>query len=173
MKRDGLCRVTVSLSPNDFINAGIPSTSSTPEHFAWCVMPFKSEPVDLIFQEAAVNDFYTGRQDQDKFGRWKGLCAMLTTSIPMQIIVLLYFVNPSKMEDYNQGIIPAVIQNHQAVASHYHLPTLNLALEVTTRINRGQFAWENDFKDLHLSPFGHQIYFNSIKRRLKLPGKTS
>ena len=68
------------------------------------------------------------------------------------------------MEDYNQGIIPAVIQNHEAVASHYHLPTLNLALEGTTRINRGQFTWENDFKDLHPSPFGHQIYFNSIKR---------
>ena len=148
----------------DFINAGIPSTGSTPGAFRLVRDAFKNGPVDLIFQEATVNDFYNGRQDQEQIRAMEGIVRHARHLNPNVDIVFLYFVDPSKMEDYNQGITPAVIQNHEAVASHYHLPTLDLALEVTERISRGQFTWENDFKDLHSSPFGHQIYFNSIKR---------
>ena len=34
---------------------------------------------------------------------------------------------------------------------------------MTDRINNHEFSWEKDFKDLHPSPFGQQIYLNSIK----------
>jgi hypothetical protein len=52
------------------------------------------------------------------------------------------------------------------VAEHYQIPSLNLALEVTERINAGQFDWPNDFRNLHPSPFGQNVYFRSMKRLL-------
>ena len=48
----------------------------------------------------------------------------------------------------------------------YGNATLNLALEVTERIKAGEFSWDKDFKGLHPSPFGHQLYANSIARML-------
>ena len=92
---------------------------------------FTSGPIDLIFQEAAIDD-------------------VLSVHPKWRIITKAY--------------IPAAIQNHEAVISYYHLPVRDLALEITARINRGQFTWENDFKDLYPPIFGHEIYFNSIKR---------
>ena len=50
------------------------------------------------------------------------------------------------------------------VAVAYGNPSLNLALEVTERINAGEFSWDEDFKGLHPAPFGHQLYANSIQR---------
>ncbi|HEY1054594.1 MAG TPA: SGNH/GDSL hydrolase family protein, partial [Emticicia sp.] len=52
---------------------------------------------------------------------------------------------------------------HEAVASHYQLPSINLAKEVADRLSAKEFSWEFDFKDLHPSPFGQEIYFQSIK----------
>jgi sialidase-1 len=37
-----------------------------------------------------------------------------------------------------------------------------LAKEVTERINNKEFTWENDFKNLHPSPFGQGVYAKSI-----------
>ncbi|EPR74662.1 putative O-antigen related protein [Winogradskyella psychrotolerans RS-3] len=71
------------------------------------------------------------------------------------------------MASYNQGLVPEVIKNHQSVADHYNIPTINLAKEVTDRINAGEFTWEDDFKNLHPSPFGQGIYGNSIITFLK------
>jgi hypothetical protein len=81
-------------------------------------------------------------------------------------IILMYFVDPGKMKTYNNGSVPAVIRNHEKVAEYYQLPSLNLALEVTNRINAGQFDWPNDFRNLHPSPFGQNVYFRSMKHLL-------
>jgi len=76
------------------------------------------------------------------------------------------FVDPDKMKDYRNGKVPAEVQLHNDVAKYYHLPFINLAKEVTARIDAGEFTWENDFKDLHPSPFGQELYFKSIQRLL-------
>ena len=55
-------------------------------------------------------------------------------------------------------------KQHERVARHYQTASINLALEVTQRINAGEFTWKRDFKNLHPSPFGHKLYLNSIKR---------
>ena len=81
-------------------------------------------------------------------------------------IVLMYFVDPEKMKVYNEGSVPAVIRNHEKVAGHYQLPSLNLAIEVNDRINAKQFDWPNDFRNLHPSPFGQNVYFRSMKHLL-------
>ncbi|MCX6224510.1 MAG: SGNH/GDSL hydrolase family protein, partial [Bacteroidia bacterium] len=78
-------------------------------------------------------------------------------------IVFMYFVDPDKIEDYHHGITPQEILNHELVAKQYNIPSINLAKEVTDRIDAGEFSWEGDFRDLHPSPFGQTIYFRSIK----------
>ena len=148
----------------DFINAGIPSTGSTPGAYRLARDVFKNGPVDLIFEEAAVNDFYNGRSDKEQIRGMEGIVRHAQNINPNIDIILMHFVDPEKIKEYNNGEIPAVIQNHERVAVHYNLPSINFALEVTERINREEFSWENDFKDKHPSPFGHQLYFRTITR---------
>jgi sialidase-1 len=81
-------------------------------------------------------------------------------------IVLLAFADEDKTNDYNQGKVPPEVANHELVATHYNLPSINLAQEVRDRIGHGEFDWKKDFKDVHPSPFGQQLYFNSIRELL-------
>lgn len=148
----------------EFINAGIPSTGSTPGAFRLERDVFKNGPVDLLFEEAAVNDSSNGRSNQEQTRAMEGIVRHARLLNPNIDIVIMHFVDPSKMAEYNAGKIPKVIQNHEKVAEHYKLPSINLAKEVTERIHQGEFTWEDDFKDLHPSPFGHRIYSSTIAR---------
>jgi sialidase-1 len=38
---------------------------------------------------------------------------------------------------------------------------------VYDRIKAGEFTWKYDFKDLHPSPYGQEVYFQTIKELLK------
>lgn len=51
---------------------------------------------------------------------------------------------------------------HEKVADHYQISSINLAKEVTERIDAGEFTWEDDFVNLHPSPFGQGIYAHSM-----------
>ncbi len=150
----------------DFIAAGIPSTGSTPGAFRLTRDVFKNGPVDLLFEEAAVNDATNARTDIDHIRGMEGIVRHARMLNPDIDIILMYFVDPEKMQTYNEGSVPAVIRNHEKVAKYYQLPSLNLALEVTERINAGQFDWANDFRNLHPSPFGQNVYFRSMKHLL-------
>ena len=81
---------------------------------------------------------------------------------PATDIVFMYFVDPGKIEKYNAGKIPKIIKLHDSIARYYELPALNLAKEVTDRINHGEFTWKGDFRNLHPSPFGQGIYARSM-----------
>ncbi len=146
----------------DFIAAGIPSMGSTPGAFRLQRDVLKNGPVDLLFEEAAVNDATNGRSSQEPIRGMEGIVRHARTANPATDIVIMYFVDPDKMESYRQGQIPEVIENHEKVAEHYNIPTINLALEVTERIDAGEFNWEDDFRDLHPSPFGQGVYASSI-----------
>lgn len=148
----------------DFINAGISSTGSTPAAFRLGRDVFKNGRVDLLFEEAAVNDSTNGRSHQEQVRAMEGVVRHARKLNPNIDIVMMHFVDPSKMAEYNKGKVPAVIQNHEKVARHYKLPSIDLAREVTERINRGEFTWEKDFKGLHPAPFGHKIYSDTIAR---------
>lgn len=43
------------------------------------------------------------------------------------------------LSDYNQGRAPAAVAQHEKVAEHYGNPSVNLAQEVTDRINAKEF----------------------------------
>ena len=148
----------------DFINAGIPSTGSTPGAFRLERDVFKNGRVDLLFEEAAVNDSTDGRSDTEQTRAMEGIVRHARTLNPNIDIVIMHFVDPGKMKTYNQGKTPSVIRNHEKVATHYQIPSINLAREVTERISRKEFTWEKDFKNLHPSPFGHALYSKTIAR---------
>ena len=92
----------------------------------------------------------------------EGVVRHIRLANPLTDIVQMHFVMPTHMQDYKSGKTPTAIAQHEKVAAAYGNATLNLALEVTDRINAGQFSWDKDFKGLHPSPFGHQLYANSV-----------
>ncbi len=146
----------------EFIAAGIPSMGSTCDVFRLERDILMNGPIDLIFVEAAVNDGGKGRTNEEQIRSMEGIVRHVRKIGPTTDIVFMHFVDPSKMEDYRRGIVPQVIQNHDKVAEFYNLPTINLAKEVTERIDAGEFTWEDDFKNLHPSPFGQGVYAHSM-----------
>lgn len=151
----------------DFISAGIGSMGSVPHSFRLERDVLSKGPVDLLFLEAAVNDTSnTGDHPEHMLRGMEGVVRHVRKVNPLTDIIHMHFVMPDHMTDYNAGRIPVTIAQHEKVAVAYGNPTLNLALEVTERINAGEFTWEKDFKNLHPSPFGQQLYANSIARML-------
>ena len=168
--RDSICNYLQEKFPEtefDFVAAGIPSMGSTPAAFRFERDVLKNGPVDLLFEEAAVNDASNGRTADEMVRGMEGIVRHARSSNPKCDIVIMHFVDPDKMETYRSGKIPLVIQQHERVAEHYHISTINLAKEVTDRIDAGEFTWEDDFKNLHPSPFGQGIYAHSMLRFLE------
>jgi len=164
--RDSICAYLQKKFPEtkfDFIAAGIPSLGSTPGAFRFERDVLKNGKVDLLFEEAAVNDRVNGFGPETQILGMEGIVRHARESNPAMDIVMMHFVDPDKMTEYRKGIVPPEIQNHEKVAVHYQVPTINLAKEVTERIDNGEFTWEKDFKNLHPSPFGQHIYYQSMK----------
>ena len=151
----------------DFIAAGIPSMGTTPSAYRLKRDVLYRGKVDLLFVEAAVNDSSNGRTSKEQLRAMEGIIRHLRNANPAIDIVMMHFVDPDKMKDYRSGREPEVIKNHNKVAGHYNIPTINLAKEVTERIDHGEFTWENDFKNLHPSPFGQGVYAHSMVRFLE------
>jgi sialidase-1 len=168
--RDSICNFLQERFPDTrftFIPAGIASMGSTPGAFRLERDVLSKGPIDLLFEEAAVNDATNGRNQEEQIRGMEGIIRHTLKANPATDIVVMHFVDPGKMETYSQGKIPEVIRNFDEVADHYKVGTVNLAKEVTDRINNGEFTWEDDFKDVHPSPFGQSIYFRSMKAFLE------
>jgi lysophospholipase L1-like esterase len=148
----------------DFINAGIASTGSTPGAFRLTRDVFARGPLDLLFEEAAVNDSTNLSPPREQVRGIEGIVRHARLLQPELDIVILHFVDPEKMADIRRGKTPEVIVSHERVAEQYGVPSIDLAREVTERIDAGEFTWEGDFKNLHPSPFGMRIYARSIER---------
>ena len=150
----------------DFVAAGISSLGSTPGAFRFHRDVLANGPVDLLFEEAAVNDDTNGFSDIEQIRGMEGIVRHALRSNPKMDVVLLHFVDPGKMDEIRAGKTPAVIANHEKVADRYGIPSIDLAREVTDRIDAGEFTWDKDFKGLHPAPFGHELYARSIGRLL-------
>jgi hypothetical protein len=70
----------------------------------------------------------------------------------------------------NEGEIPDVILNHERVANHYRLNSIDLASEVSSRMRSGEFDWKK-FGGTHPAPFGHSIFAAAIEKLLDLWSK--
>jgi sialidase-1 len=167
--RDAVCAYLRTRFPEtefDFVAAGIPSMGSTPGAFRLARDVFDRGPVDLLFQEAAVNDSTNRRTATEMTRGAEGILRHARSLNPALDVVLLHFVDPDKLTRYRAGEVPLVIRQHEAVAAHYGVSTVHLAREVTERIDAGQFTWEEDFVNLHPSPFGQRLYAASLRRLL-------
>lgn len=151
----------------EFIAAGIPSMGTTPAAFRLERDVLSNGRIDLLFEEAAVNDAGNGRSDSEQVKAMEGIIRHTRIKNPKADIVMMHFVDPGKMKAYRSGKVPEVIRNHNQVAAHYGISTINLAKEVTDRIDQGEFSWEEDFKNLHPSPFGQGVYAHSMIRFLE------
>lgn len=164
--REKICSYLVEKFPDtqfEFINAGISSTGSTPGAFRLENEVLSHGPIDLFFEEAAVNDKTNGFNTIAQIRGMEGIIRHARSNNPLMDIVVMHFVDPEKIAAYKNGITPNEIQNHERVADHYKINTINLAKEVTMRIDDGEFTWKDDFKNLHPSLYGHEIYTRSIK----------
>jgi sialidase-1 len=164
--REKICTYLIEKFPGtqfEFINAGISSTGSTPGAFRLENEVLSKGPIDLFFEEAAVNDRTNGFDSIAQIRGMEGIIRHARINNPLMDIVVMHFVDPEKIAEYKNGITPNEIQNHEKVADHYKINTINLAKEVSTRIDAGEFTWKDDFKNLHPSAYGHEIYTRSIK----------
>jgi len=163
--RDSLCNYLEERFPQTkftFISAGISSMGTNPGAFRIERDILSKGPVDLLFVEAAVNDATNGRSKKEQIRGMEGIIRHALMDNRATDVVVMHFVDPDKMETYNRGDTPEVIRNFDSVAAHYKVGRINLAKEVTHRINNGEFTWEDDFINLHPSPFGQGIYSRSM-----------
>ena len=86
---------------------------------------------------------------------------------PAMSVVLMAFAEPHKNTDYDAGKEPVEVAVHRQVADHYGAAFINLSQEVYDRIKAGELSWKYDFKDLHPSPYGQELYYQSIRELLE------
>jgi len=149
-----------------FIAAGIPSLGSLPHVFRLQQDVLDSGAVDLLFLEAAVNDRVNGTDSLTQVRSLEGIVRHVRSANPAMDIVMMAFADPDKTSDYDRGIVPVEIANQEMIAAHYGLPSIDLGKEVRDKLKAGEFDWKNDFKDVHPSPFGQELYFANIKQLL-------
>jgi len=149
-----------------------PHLGSLPHAFRFENDVLNKGKVDLLFLESAVNDKANGTPEKTKRRALEGIVRHALTANPYMDIVMMAFVDADKMTDYRNGIIPTEVKVHKDIAERYHLPFIFLAKEITDRIDGGEFSWKADFKDLHPSPFGQNLYFQTIMTLLEADFKS-
>ncbi|WP_316812649.1 SGNH/GDSL hydrolase family protein [Pedobacter heparinus] len=150
----------------NFINAGIGSLGSLPHAFRLSTDLPNLNKVDLLFVEAAVNDHANGTDSLTQLLALEGIIRQAKHANPKIDIVMMEFSDPDKNQNYDKGKVPLEVLNHEKIAAYYQLISINLAKLVHDKIQNGEFSWEKDFKNLHPSPFGQQLYFSVIKAAL-------
>ncbi|MGD9329002.1 MAG: hypothetical protein PVH48_08570, partial [Cyclobacteriaceae bacterium] len=88
--RDSICAYLVKRFPNtnfEFINAGIPSMGSTPAAFRLERDVLSKGRVDLLFEEAAVNDASNARSSTEQIRAMEGILRPLRYSNPGMNII--------------------------------------------------------------------------------------
>ena len=150
----------------NFILAGVGSTGTMYGAFRLDRDVIQQGKVDLLFEEAAVNDVAILRTAKQSLRGMEGIVRRARQANPNMDVVMMHFACTDKLEDYEKGKTPPVIQSFDKVAEHYGVPSLDITKEVYERINREEFTWKDDFKGVHPSPFGQQLYADSIERLL-------
>ena len=151
----------------NFIAAGIPSLGSTPHAFRFSQDVLAHGIPDLLFVESAVNDQGNGFSKQAQIRALEGIMQQMYAKNPLANVILMAFAEPSQNTEFDAGAVPKEINVHEQIAQHYGASFINLAKEVYDRIKADEFNWKYDFKDLHPSPYGQEVYFQSIKALLQ------
>jgi sialidase-1 len=160
----------------DLIAAGISSLGSVPHAFRLETDVLSRGPVDLLFVEAAVNDH---NHDGDPMAAklalrgMEGVVRHARRINPHTDIVLLHFIHNLHLSTWAEGKTPYTVAAHERVADRYQCPSVNLSQLVAHHIAADHFTWADDFRDLHPSPYGQQVYTNHITRMLDVAWSAS
>lgn len=146
----------------EFVDAGIGSTGTTPHAFRLENDVLSKGTIDLLFVEGAVNDHTNGFSGRDQIRGMEGIVRHALTANPYTDIIMLHFIYDPFLEIFPKGEIPDVMLNHDRVAEHYDIPSINCAHEISQRIEAGEFTWD-DFGGTHPKWFGHKFYAADIE----------
>jgi hypothetical protein len=145
----------------EFVEAGIGSTGSTPGAFRIKKDALMNGKVDLLFVEAAVNDHTNGFDSIAQIRGMEGEIRQALLSNPNMDIIMQHFIYDPFIPILNAGKIPNVMLNHEKVAEHYQIPSINQAQEIAERMQAGEFDWKQ-FGGTHPAPLGHKYYAAAI-----------
>lgn len=145
----------------EWVEAGIGSTGTTPGSFRLQHDILSKGKIDLLFVEAAVNDDTNGFSALEQVRGMEGEVRHALESNPEMDIVMLHFIYDPFIPLIARRQMPDVILNHERVANHYLIPSVNLCQEIGERMQDGEFTWD-DFGGTHPKPFGHKFYAAAI-----------
>lgn len=145
----------------EFVEAGIGSTGTTPGSFRMQHDVLSKGKIDLLFVEAAVNDHTNGFTPLEQVRGMEGEVRQALLSNPEIDIVMLHFIYDPFIPMVARRQQPDVVLNHERVANHYLIPSVNLIQEIGERMQAGEFTWEQ-FGGTHPLPFGHKFYAAAI-----------
>lgn len=146
----------------DFVSAGIGSTGSTPGTFRFEHDVLLKGRIDLLFVEAAVNDYVNGFDTKEQIRGMEGIVRQALKSNPNIDIIMQHFICDAFIPMLNKGETPSSIISHEKIADLYQIPSINQAQEIAERMRDGEFDWKK-FGGIHPAPFGHTFYVASIK----------
>lgn len=146
-----------------FIDAGLPSAGSTPHAFRFNADVLQNGTPDLLFVEAAVNDDTNGFKPKEQIRGMEGIIRHALLANRNMDIVMLHFVYAPFIPLIEESKHPDVIMNHERVANHYHVTSINLAQEIVERMNANEFTWK-EFGGTHPHWKGHTYYAATIKK---------
>lgn len=162
--RDLICESLNRRFPNtefEFVAAGIGSTGTTPGAFRLENDVLSKGDIDLLFVEAAVNDDTNHFNYIQQVRGMEGEVRHALLVNPETDIIMLHFIYDPFIPIIKSGRIPDVILNHERVANHYRISSINLAQEIAERMEAGEFSWET-FGGTHPAPIGHRYYAAAI-----------
>ena len=145
----------------EFVEAGIGSTGTTPGAFRIQHDVLSKGKIDLLFVEAAVNDHTNYFTPIEQVRGMEGEIRHALLSNPEMDIIMLHFIYDPFIPMVAQKQQPDVVLNHERVANHYLIPSINLVQEIGERMQDGEFTWEQ-FGGTHPLPFGHAYYAAAI-----------
>ena len=145
----------------EFVEAGIGSTGTTPGSFRLQNDVLSKGKIDLLFVEAAVNDHTNYFTPLEQVRGMEGEVRHALLSNPEMDIIMLHFIYDPFIPMVAKKQQPDVVLNHERVANHYLIPSVNLVQEIGERMLDGEFTWEQ-FGGTHPLPFGHTFYAAAI-----------
>ena len=151
----------------EFVEAGIPSMGSTPHSFRMKTDVLRKGKIDLLFVEAAPNDDTNEFTPLEQVRGMEDMVRQAWLADAETDIIMLHFIWDGFIGMHKAGRRPDVIYNHERVANHYRVPSIDLNQEINERMEAGQFTWK-DFGGQHPAPFGHSFYAATIERMMKL-----
>ena len=138
-----------------FIQAGIASTCSNTGAFRFQRDVLSEGPVDLLLVEFAVNDDQDAHHDANGCLRgMEGILRQLWKHNPDAGAVMLHFVNPEMLATAQAGKTQLSARQHEKVAQHYHVSSIDLPAELADRIKDGSMSWDS-WGGTHPGPAGN------------------